>query len=191
MPLHDLVELRKPTVFGLKGRRSGGTSGETLAESILNRQGDDEIQMKLNSVQAGIDTWPSSTLTFEVSMHRLLPRSSLWRGLIEIMKRRGASDYFKMRQRDAIASMRVGFDQIMEAATTLGRRSNGYSGQAQMTDILNSVNTLTSSVQALDSRMHTMGELREVLSLVWVSCLVYTAGCQFAWAYRYLIHTLH
>ena len=191
MPLHDLVELRKPTVFGLKGRRSGGTSGETLAQSILNRQGDDQIQMKLNSVQAGIDTWPSSTLTFEVSMHRLLPRSSLWRGLIEIMKRRGASDYFKMRQRDAIARMRVGFDQIMEAATTLGRRSNGYSGQAQMTDILNSVNTLASSVQALDSRMHTMGELREVLSLVWVSCLVYTAGYQFAWAYRYLLHTLH
>ena len=92
-------------------------------------------------------------ITMTVSVFRVLPPTSLWRRLIEILKRRGASRFFQKRQRQMIADMRISFDKILEDGMEISRRADP---QESMHQLMKTVESMAGNMFKIQQQMDTM-----------------------------------
>lgn len=106
------------------------------------------IDLKLKGF-LGSQVQPS--IHMSLSVFRILPPQSLWRRLIEILKRRGASRFFQKRQRQVIADMRIGFDKILESAVE--SQQTDQTAQETIAQLVKSVATVMNSVLKLESQL--------------------------------------
>jgi hypothetical protein len=90
-------------------------------------------------------------INISLSAFRILPPQSLWRRLIEILKRRGASRFFQKRQQQVIADMRISFDKILESAVE--SQQIDQTAQETIAQLVKSVDTVMKSVLKLQSQL--------------------------------------
>lgn len=91
------------------------------------------------------------TIDMSLSVFRILPQQSLWRRLIEILKRRGASRFFKKRQQQVIADMRISFDRILETARDC--QPKYQSTEETIAQLAKSVENIMKSVDKMQSQI--------------------------------------
>jgi len=84
-------------------------------------------------------------------VNRLLPPTSIWRQLLDILKRRGASEYFRKQQRESISRMRLRFDDILDDAmyvttrASIGRSSSSM-GEPAVSQLLKSIDSIAKNI---------------------------------------------
>jgi len=85
-------------------------------------------------------------------VNRLLPPTSIWRQLLDILKRRGASEYFRKQQRESISRMRLRFDDILDDAmyvttrASIGRSSSSSMGEPAVSQLLKSIDSIAKNI---------------------------------------------
>jgi len=85
---------------------------------------------------------------------RILPSQSRWWSVLDLLKSRGASDFFTMKQRNLVHGMRKNFDNILEEATVEGEH------------IRTDLRVIVKSVQKLNTQMTDLTTQLNELKLI-------------------------